>query len=1218
MAAGYRAAYKAGRLQDAASGARLTVERARGELGAEHRFTAAQTMNLAGILAELGDVAGATEAYRSGTAGLTAALGAGNRDVLRARQDFARFLNRNGNYREALSVLRAIHADLAQSAAVNDPAIVDVVQDLAAAYRRLGRLREAEPFYQQVLDALQQRLGGQHPRVAGALNNLALLKRQTGELPEAERLLVRAVGILQISRGADHPSTATALDSLGGVRLARGQYRLALEDLQTALAVFRDVYTRDHPRLAQSLNNVAVALLKLGRPEQAEEIQNEHMEMVERLFDQGHPAMATAQINMAAIQKRLARFDEAGDYLQEALVIREAALGREHPQTIAVLNNLATLYQEQARFADAERLLRDAQERADRRFPGDRAERATVLHNLGNLLRHLGRDDEAEKAVQAALDIRERVLGPRHPDTADSMEAMGALRQAQGRYGEAEPFFLRAVELREDVLGPEHPDLANGLRNLATLLALSGRVSDGRTMLLRAQQIYETALGEKHPAVAGVLAALADFDRRLNLPSLAVASLEEALSIRIQAFDALHPEVALTMADLGGAYLAQGDADKALEQFRTAQAIIVTAFGAQHRRAAQALNNMAGAESVLGRRKEAEAHYRQALDIQSAVLGPTHPDLATTWGNLAALLNDAGRDAEALEAIRTASDILEQRLLGPAASVLESQESERKNRRDTFLFRVDLALREAARTEDRALRGQLIAEAFYAAQLAQSSKAARAIARTAARFAARDDEQAQQIRQRQDLATYLSRLEEAFIGLLNRPDAAERLQTRERLRAEVFSTRRKLNRIDRTLEERYPRYQELTNPSPLALKQAQALLHRGEGMLVVMVDHAKTYTWALTSDSLGAHVAAIGADEVADMVAELRDGVDLSGGAELDNLPRFDTRLAHELYARLLQPAMPTLSGLSHVFVVADGAMSGLPIGLLVTETQDVPPLSPEEYRQVPWLAMQVALTVLPTTSSLRAVRAFRQQQSATQPFLGIGDPVLEGGDGDDRGAVRGIYRNGGGLADVSRVRQLARLPDTRTELTAIAASLGATGNAVLLGTEATEERVRNTDLSSYRLISFATHGLVAGELQGLPEPALVLTPPAEASSRDDGLLTASEITGLTLNADLVILSACNTAAGDRPDGEGFSGLASAFIYAGGRALMASHWPVASGATQALTQLMFDDGAQIQRIGTAERLRRAMASLMHSPDHPEYAHPAFWAPFVVIGGGGNE
>lgn len=142
----------------------------------------------------------------------------------------------------------------------------------------------------------------------------------------------------------------------------------------------------------------------------------------------------------------------------------------------------------------------------------------------------------------------------------------------------------------------------------------------------------------------------------------------------------------------------------------------------------------------------------------------------------------------------------------------------------------------------------------------------------------------------------------------------------------------------------------------------------------------------------------------------------------------------------------------------------------------------------------------------------------------------------------------------------------------------------------------------------------MAGELKGLAEPALVLTPPAQASEADDGLLTASEISLLKMNADWVVLSACNTAASDgTPGAEGLSGLAKAFFYAGARSLLASHWAVDSDATVALTTRMFAEASQ----GTAkaEALRRSMLALMSRNDQPSFAHPAFWAPFVVVGEG---
>ncbi len=142
--------------------------------------------------------------------------------------------------------------------------------------------------------------------------------------------------------------------------------------------------------------------------------------------------------------------------------------------------------------------------------------------------------------------------------------------------------------------------------------------------------------------------------------------------------------------------------------------------------------------------------------------------------------------------------------------------------------------------------------------------------------------------------------------------------------------------------------------------------------------------------------------------------------------------------------------------------------------------------------------------------------------------------------------------------------------------------------------------------------------MKGNVEPALVLTPPRVGSTEDDGLLTASEVAKLRLNADLVILSACNTAAADgRPGAEGLSGLAKAFFYAGSRALLVSHWPVFSDATVKLTTGMLERMKAEPEGGLAEALRHSILSLMEDSEKPHYAHPMFWAPFVVVGEGGT-
>jgi CHAT domain-containing protein len=154
--------------------------------------------------------------------------------------------------------------------------------------------------------------------------------------------------------------------------------------------------------------------------------------------------------------------------------------------------------------------------------------------------------------------------------------------------------------------------------------------------------------------------------------------------------------------------------------------------------------------------------------------------------------------------------------------------------------------------------------------------------------------------------------------------------------------------------------------------------------------------------------------------------------------------------------------------------------------------------------------------------------------------------------------------------------------------------------------------LASFAVVHFATHGLVSGELDGLAEPALALTPTDEVG--DNGLLTASDIAELRLNADWVVLSSCNTAAGSGNDKEAFSGLVRAFFLAGTRALMVSHWQVYSDAAVALTTAAYEQLQAEPAIGRGEALRRSMTALIDQGGIK--ARPAYWAPFVVVGDGG--
>jgi CHAT domain-containing protein len=185
-----------------------------------------------------------------------------------------------------------------------------------------------------------------------------------------------------------------------------------------------------------------------------------------------------------------------------------------------------------------------------------------------------------------------------------------------------------------------------------------------------------------------------------------------------------------------------------------------------------------------------------------------------------------------------------------------------------------------------------------------------------------------------------------------------------------------------------------------------------------------------------------------------------------------------------------------------------------------------------------------------------------------------------------------------------------------MAKSLNDKGKSIWLTNNATETNVKTIDLSVYKVLAFATHGVMAGEVKGIGEPGLILTPPKEATSQDDGYLSASEVAQLKLNAELVILSACNTAASDGKVGsEGLTGLAKSFFYAGARSLFVSHWPVASETTVQLTTDMLKEYAQNPNSGLAAAHRKSILKLMSKPSNIEYSHPLFWSPFQIIGEG---
>jgi CHAT domain-containing protein len=373
---------------------------------------------------------------------------------------------------------------------------------------------------------------------------------------------------------------------------------------------------------------------------------------------------------------------------------------------------------------------------------------------------------------------------------------------------------------------------------------------------------------------------------------------------------------------------------------------------------------------------------------------------------------------------------------------------------------------------------------------------------------------------------------------------------------------------------------------------------------------AKSYAWIITRSDADWKELSISAKDLDAQVKALRAWL-------TDPRQRFDPALAYGIYQATFGTFADKIGSKKRISLITNGALTSLPPQLLVTKDP-----SGKTLKEVDWLIRSHAITILPSVASLKVLRGGSQASSARKPMIAFADPVFSKAarrQAQKQVAMRSIttfYR--GTQVDVAAIGDyLPQLPGTRKEVKEIAAELKVGSGDVVLGLAATETAVKQAKLEQYRIAYFATHGLVSGDLERFAkskaEPALALTIPDKPSDFDDGLLTTSEIAQLKLDADWAVLSACNTAAEEKPGAEALSGLARAFFYAGARSLVVSHWSVDDEAAARLMVGTFRASSRDAKLSHAEALRQSMLAMIEQARSDEEANPRLWAPFVVVG-----
>ena len=780
-----------------------------------------------------------------------------------------------------------------------------------------------------------------------------------------------------------------------------------------------------------------------------------------------------------------------------------------HADVGAAIGNLGQVLMAQDRLAEAEPLLKRAVDIYARAFAPEHLEVARGLHVLGDLYVRMERQDEAQASYERALAMREKLRGPDHEEVAATLIELAALNTTRQRWPDAERLLKRGLAIVEKTYGWDSSSISNPLIELAQVYRETGRPKEAEAALMRALAAMEKSLGKSDVFAAGVHDELARLYVSEKRWSEAYKNASRATTIYVDYGDRLQGK--LKDRSLSRDFVQPGE----------------VFFG--HVLAAHAL-----------------------AEQQSAKGGPLADEAfrMAQWGSQ----TDASGALERM-AVRFAAGNSELALQVRQRQDLIS-EWQTKDLRLTAATAEPGDKRDPA--NEQALRKRLAAIETRLTAIDQtlSSKFPQYVELTGSKPLSIAD------------AQKLLADDEALV-LFFSDDKYKPMPEHGLFLWVVTKT-----------EARWER-------APLSYT---ALVESVSALRCGLDETSWVEPTELKSDSSEEKKRKAEQRARAERcrtALKARPESKVVDGVEYSVLP-FDLERAHALYQQLFGKIRDVIGGKRLLLLVPYGALSTLPFQVLVTER---PAAGETNYTAVAWLGSKQPISVLPSVASLRALRAFAKASQVGRTYIGFGNPLLDGDPSVElhaklARAARSLQRcadagrvpvasakqdrrplqpvREGQLANRSFLRALTPLPETAEELCKVAQSLGAGEADVRLGQKATESEIKSLNasgaLAGYKILHFASHGALAGEIQGNAEAGLVLSPPERPTQEDDGSLSVSEIAELRLDADWVILSACNTAAaaGVRRT-EPLSGLARAFFYAGARALLVSHWAVDFG-----------------------------------------------------------
>jgi tetratricopeptide (TPR) repeat protein/CHAT domain-containing protein len=1150
-------------------------------------------------------------------------------------------------YTEALEIRRAAFGQ--QHRTVSNSYVL-----IGKVYHYKHDLTRAIESYTKALEIRRAIYGEIHPAVADCYNSIAIVFQDHGDLAQALEGYTKALKIRRACLGERHSAVADSYNGIGIVCSKQGDSARALKAYAKSLEIYRAVLGDHHLNVAASYNNIANAYFNAGDLNRALEGYNRALEIRRTALGERHPAVARNYSNVAGVYHKQGELARALEAYAKVLVILRSTLGERHPDVAGCYTNIANVYEDMGELARALEGYTKALGIQRDVLGEHHTDVADSYNNIGGIYHSSDDFAQALESYNKALEIRRSALGERHPDVAGCYYNIAHVYLEQGELARALDMYTRALEIRRAALGERHSAVADSYNSIAFVYKEQGDLTRALEDYNRALEIQRTHLGEGHFVIGITYTNIATIYTMQGDLAQALEVHAKALEISRAALGERHPNVARSYLNIGNIYHKKGESVQALENYAKSLEIFRNRFGERHTSVADCYNNIGFVYAHLGDLKQALGNFSKALEIRRAAFGERHREVVELYTNIAIAYRIQGRPRQALDYISKAFDSLTFR-----RDSIESPQGQAVDQLPTLYlsalvlamrgyFRVETAgpnpapaLRDALRDyqdaftilerlrehvvvseADKLRHGedlswitpQTIGVAHKIAQIGRTDVALTAAFEAAERGVARV------------LLESMGRAQAAGGGRIDPTASAEGAALAAKVRAldariekdqakpiekrdkdivdRLLVQRREVDEAWRAfisrMERDFPQYAALKYPKACTVEEARACLSDDEVGLSFVPGSKASYLVVLNKShkagEVGIEVHPLPpSSSIAEAVSALLEP------RVLEDAQAAKARGA-EVFRMLLGPASTAIAGKSLV-IVPGGMLGQLPFELLVE-----PDGSGGDGR---FLVERHAIRYAPSMTTLTMVKRWEAERPKPGRALwAIGDPVYSAS--DPRLATAGALSEASRTV-VTRLRSalrgeaLDRLPGTGVEVERVASLMDSELGDRLTGPEATEAAVKklSTDgtLADFRYVHFACHGILGSDKHA--QPGLVLSlvgnPPGE-----DGFLRLDEVTGLRLNADLVVLSACQTGQGKVYRAEGVLGLARAFLYAGSRGVACSLWQVDD---ESPATLMADLYAGLKAgLPSSEALRQAQLKMIASGEPPLH-----WAPFVLIG-----